>query len=127
MTFVKRVINTYGYLGNIDHIYMDSAEQVLIRGLKTALEKAGIYVTVRNARKNEINDRIKCTTLLMAQGRFFITKECETLKDAFNTAVYNPKEVTKDERLDDGTSDIDSLDAFEYSFEKDMKRLIDAA
>lgn len=127
VAFVKRVINTYGHLGNIDHIYMDSAEQVLIRGLKTALEKVGIYVTVRNARKNEINDRVKCTTLLMAQGRFFITRECETLKDAFNTAVYNPKEITKDERLDDGTSDIDSLDAFEYSFEKDMRHLIDAA
>ena len=28
----------------------------------------------------------------------------------------------KDERLDNGTSDIDSLDSFEYSFEKDLKK-----
>ena len=28
------------------------------------------------------------------------------------------------ERLDDGTSDIDSLDAMEYSFEKRIKKFI---
>ena len=30
----------------------------------------------------------------------------------------------KDERLDDGSTDIDSLDAFEYTIERDMKYLI---
>lgn len=121
--FVKRVQNKYG---NIEHIYCDSAEQVLIRGIKKALENAGIYVTVRNARKLEVNDRINCTSSLMAQGRFFITEDCNSLKDALSTAVWNPKEL-KPVRLDDGTSDIDSLDSFEYSFEKDIKKLIDAA
>ena len=28
------------------------------------------------------------------------------------------------ERLDDGTSDIDSLDAFEYSYERDWRKFI---
>ena len=27
----------------------------------------------------------------------------------------------KDERLDDGSTDIDSLDAFEYTIERDMR------
>lgn len=122
--FIKMVQKKYG---RIEHIYCDSAEQVLIRGIRKALESAGIYITVRNARKSEINDRIRCACILMAQKRFFITEDCESLIKALTTAVWNPKEVTKDERLDDGTSDIDTLDAFEYSFEKDMKRLIDAA
>lgn len=121
--FVKKVQLKYG---QIEHIYCDSAEQVLIRGIRKALEKAGIYITVRNARKSEINDRIRCTCILMAQKRFFLTDDCESLIKALTTAVWNPKEVTKDERLDDGTSDIDTLDAFEYSFEKDMKRLVEA-
>lgn len=120
VNFVKRILTTYG---NINHIYMDSAEQVLIRSLRTALENEGIYITVRNARKSEINDRIRCTDLLMSQGRLFITKDCESLKMAFNTAVWNPKEL-KPVRLDDGSSDIDSLDSFEYSFEKDIRHLI---
>lgn len=52
-----------------------------------------------------------------------MTRNCKTLEDAFENAVWNdkPKEQGKDERLDDGTSDIDTLDAFEYSFEKHIK------
>lgn len=125
--FYKRVKETYGHLGPIEHIYGDSAEQVLIRGIRTALEKNRIYTTIRNARKAVIVDRIRCTQILMKQGRFFVTEDCKTLVSAFNTAIWNPKNITEDERLDDGTSDIDSLDAFEYTFEKDMKRLIDAS
>jgi len=125
--FVKRVQNTYGYLGHIEYAYMDSAEQTLIRGLRSSLEKAGLgSITVRNARKNIINDRIKCLQLLMAQGRYKITHDCQSLVSALNTAIYNPKNLTEDERLDDGSSDIDSLDSNEYSWEKDMRNLIDA-
>ena len=29
--------------------------------------------------------------------------------------MWNPQELTKNVRLDDGTSDIDSLDSFEYT------------
>ena len=32
----------------------------------------------------------------------------------------------EDTRLDDFTTDIDDLDAYEYSIERDMKRIIDA-
>jgi PBSX family phage terminase large subunit len=124
--FVKRTKETYGHLGNVEHIYCDSAEQVLIRSLKAALQKAGIYITVRNAMKSEINDRIRCVQILMQQGRFFVTEDCKTLIEALNTAIWNPKNIVNDERLDDGSSDVDSLDSFEYTFEKSMKRLMDA-
>lgn len=49
---------------------------------------------------------------------------CETLRDAFQGAVYDDKVVGEDIRLDNGTSDIDTLDAFEYSFERYIPRLI---
>ena len=38
-------------------------------------------------------------------------------------AVWDPKSIEL-ERLDDGTSDIDTLDGFEYTFERDIKKLI---
>ena len=60
----------------------------------------------------------------MAQGRFFITEYAGTLRDALSTAVWNQKVLTSNERLDDGTSDIDSLDAFEYTFDRQIKQLI---
>ena len=55
----------------------------------------------------------------------FYTKDCESLKVAFSDAVWNKEIIDKDERLDDGSTDIDSLDAFEYTIERDMKYLIE--
>ena len=43
--------------------------------------------------------------------------------DASTLMDDNPKKMEL-ERLDDGTSDIDSLDAMEYSFEKRIKKFI---
>ena len=45
------------------------------------------------------------------------------MKDALRTAVYKQDEC-EDVRLDNGTTDIDTLDAFEYSFERESMRLI---
>ena len=103
----------------------DSAEQILIRGLFNTAQAQGLRTSVKNALKMPINDRIKLTLLLMTQGRFFVTPECPHLIDALSTAVYDPDRAD-DTRLDDGTSDIDSLDAFEYSIEPYYK-LLEAA
>ena len=100
----------------------DSAEQILIRGLFNTALSRGLATNVKNALKMPINDRIKLTLLLMAQGRFYVSKACPHLTDALATAVYDDKKPM-DTRLDDGTSDIDSLDAFEYSIEPYYKQL----
>ena len=118
--FVKEIQKVYG---GIDVVYADSAEQVLIRGMQKALLDNNINLSVKNSIKNEIIDRIRLVNSLIATGRFFYTKDCQTLVDALSTAVWDDKELVKDVRLDDGTSDIDTLDAFEYSFEKYIKAL----
>lgn len=100
----------------------DSAEQILIRGLFHTAQKDRLQTQVKNAIKMEINDRIRLTVLLMAQGRLFVSKKCPHLIDAFQNAVYDP-DKGEDVRLDDGTTDIDSLDAFEYSIEPHFKQL----
>lgn len=121
--FVYRVIAVYG---TPDIVYCDSAEQTLILGLRSTARKKGLgWLRIENALKTEINDRIRCTCRLMAQQRFYyMERGCESLIKALTTAVWNPKELTKDVRLDDGTSDIDTLDAFEYTFERDIVQLI---
>lgn len=121
--FCKRVINV---CGNISRVYCDSAEQVLIAGLKTAARKQGLsWLSIQNSLKDEINNRINLTVQLMAQGRFFyIPDKAESLKSALRTAIWDPKEKTKNVRLDDGSSDIDSLDSFEYTIEREARRLI---
>lgn len=132
--FIREVIEEYSvcvrsgdYVQycNVESVFWDNAETVLGNSIRNAVEKEFPWISVRPAKKRPINDRIRCTVKLMGARRFFITKDCESLKTAFSDAVWNKEVVGKDERLDDGSTDIDSLDAFEYTIERDMKYLIE--
>lgn len=119
-TFCQLITSKYGY----SQTRADSAETVLIRGLDHTAQKMRLGTQVKNALKLQITDRIRLVVLLMKQGRFKVSRSCHHLIDALQTAIYDPDKF-EDERLDDGTSDIDSLDAFEYSIEpyyKDLER-----
>lgn len=120
LEFVDKVQIKYG---NIDYVYWDNAETVLGQTIKTAIEDKYERIIVKPAWKLRIKDRIDCTVRLMGVGRFFVSEDCETLSKAFQEAVWD-KDAPKDDRLDDGSSDIDSLDAFEYTIERDMKTLV---
>lgn len=123
IAFVKKIIALFG---GVSRVYCDSAEQVLIRGLRVAMAKAAMgEIKIGNAKKDRINDRIFCFTSLVAQGRFAYTELCDTLEDALSMAVWKPNTVEL-ERLDDGTSDIDTLDGFEYSYERDISNYLKA-
>lgn len=111
--------------GEVRTVYADSAEQTLIAGLREVMRP--LDIVVKNALKRPINDRIRATTMLMGGGRFFLTNECESLVEAFQGAVWDDRVVDAEVRLDNGTSDIDTLDAFEYSFERYIPRLIRSA
>ena len=120
IAFVKKMLYKYG---RIDCIYCDSAEQVLIRGMQKALQDNNLNIAIKNAIKNEIINRIRIVNVLMTTSRFFYVKnENTSLVDALQSAVWDSKSL-EDKRLDDNTSDIDTLDSFEYSFEKYIKVL----
>lgn len=132
--FIREVIEQYSvcvkrgdYVQycNVESVFWDNAETVLGNSIRNAVEKEFPWIAVKPAKKRPINDRIRCTVKLMGAGRFFITKDCESLQTAFSDAVWNKEAVGKDERLDDGSTDIDSLDAFEYTTEREMKYLIE--
>nr|DAV86747.1 MAG TPA: large terminase [Caudoviricetes sp.] len=132
--FIREVIDEYSvcvrsgdYVQycNVESVFWDNAETVLGNSIRNAVEKEFPWISVRPAKKRPINDRIRCTVKLMGARRFFITKDCESLKTALTDAVWDKEVVGKDERLDDGSTDIDSLDAFEYTIERDMKYLIE--
>lgn len=117
--FVNEVQEKYG---KVDFIYWDNAETTLGQSIRNAMIKAHPNVIVRPAKKIRIKDRIECVLKLMGSGRFFITEDCETLSTALQEAVWDEKAL-KDDRLDDGSSDIDTLDAFEYTIERDIRML----
>ncbi len=106
-------------------IWCDSAETTLIKGIRTEVFARRIPVEVRNARKGEIIDRIRLCDMLMSQGRFFIMRRCRHTIAALSEAVWDSKSPTRDRRLDDGSTNIDSLDALEYALEPHANRLIE--
>lgn len=106
-------------------IWCDSAETTLIKGIRTEVFARHIPVEVRNARKGEIIDRIRLCDMLMSQGRFFILRRCKHTIAALSEAVWDSKSPTRDRRLDDGSTNIDSLDALEYALEPHANRLIE--
>ena len=131
--FVQEVIDKYAVIKksgdyveycNLESVFFDNAETVLGNSIRNAVERRFPWISVKAAKKQAINDRIRCTVRLMGAGRFFITKDCESLETALSDAVWDKEVKDRDERLDDGSTDIDSLDAFEYTIERDISRLI---
>lgn len=117
--FIRRCKSRF----HVTDMYCDSAEQVLIQGLRTAVMREHIPIEIHNARKSDVTGRIRFFNALIAQRRFFILRGCTHVVDALQSAVWenNPQ---KDIRLDNGTTNIDSLDAMEYSAEPFMKDII---
>jgi PBSX family phage terminase large subunit len=114
----------------IDYIYPDNESSTHIRSLDNACNKRGWDITVRGSWKVEILTRIDCQQKMLSYDIFFyVDGECDSLVEAMKTALWNPdikSSEGKDERLDNFTTDIDSLDAFEYSYERDISSIIDA-
>lgn len=109
----------------ITDAWCDSAEQTLINGLRAAATRARLPVNIGNSLKRPINDRIRAVCLLMGAGRFFVMNTCPHTIDALKSAIWDAKKLTEDVRLDNGTTNIDSLDAMEYAIERDIPQLID--
>jgi len=105
--------------------WCDSAEQTLINGLRVAAAQNRLAINIGNALKKPINDRIRALCILMGAGRFFVYAGCRHTIDALKTAIWDSKHVTEDVRLDNGTTNIDSLDAMEYAYERDIPVLIE--
>lgn len=100
--------------------YCDSAEPTLIQGLRAACARQRVPVEVKKARKGPVNGRIRFLCGMMAGGRYRISRACPHTAQALRTALWDKRHVIQDVRLDDGTTNIDSLDALEYSFEPYM-------
>lgn len=111
---------------NIDYVYPDNEESVHIRSLDNAVRERGWNTIVRGSRKYPVNDRIEAQNKMLAFDIWkYLNGECDSLVKAMKTAMWDDNKL-EDTRLDDFTTDIDDLDAYEYSYERDMKRIMDA-
>lgn len=121
--FAKKMM--YKYNCDIDYMFPDNEEVVLIRGLKRRVQELGWNTIVRGCTKEPINDRIDCGRTMISYDIFYyIEEECKLLVDALSSALWDD-EALEDTRLDDFTTDIDTIDAWEYSWCKYIKSIND--
>lgn len=122
--FIKEIIFEYG---KVDILYADCSEQTIINTLNANLRKSGLAIPVgniiKNSVKNKLTDRIKGISILLNTDKIkFVRNRANSVIEALQTAIYDDK--TPDVWLDDGTTDIDSLDAFVYSFSAYFNQLL---
>lgn len=110
--FYQRVKDKYD---KVTHVFADygALGQVLTYGMNKYLQQKGIPIQVQDCIKGRILDRIELDCHLFGQTRRYILKKCKYLIEAYSQALWDTKKP--DERLDDGTTPIDDLDASEYS------------
>ena len=120
-TFAKMVYAKYEKLFTTR---CDNAEPVLIRGLKNVAIKDRLKTNIKKALKKPIKDRIELVQRLLGTDRIKMLRHTTVpLQKGLSQAVWSEKK--EGIRLDDGTSDIDILDAFEYSIEEYLENLVE--
>ena len=106
--------------GTISAAYCDSAEQTIINTFRQAAPWP-----VVNALKGQIIDRIRFTELAMTSHFIeYVAGSCDSLVQAWTECLWDPNKPGEWSRLDDGTTDIDSNDAWEYSVERFIPAII---
>lgn len=121
--FYNEVVKEYGM---VHFVFADwgGLGQVLTRGLWKYAQKHHIITQIKDCDKIEIKDRILFVQRMMGRRMLKIIRgENEGLRSALKEAIW--EKGREDVRLDDGTTDIDSLDAFEYSIIPFINKILD--
>lgn len=122
--FIKHIKYVILHYGKIDYIFVDNAEPTIIDFLQQCLENENIHIPVKPSIKIPIEDRIHLIGILLMQDRLnFLEKETKEIVKALQEATQDDKSEV-DRWLDDGTSDIDILDAFIYGIENWVRELM---
>ncbi|MDU7339030.1 MAG: PBSX family phage terminase large subunit [Clostridium sp.] len=125
VSFVRKLQADYPH-AYIKYCFADCAEQYLINTLRKACITANLGIKLGDSDKNPIVQRIICANTLLGQNKLHLMVSCTLVRGGLEAAVWDSKAADKGEdvRLDDFSTDIDILDAFEYSFERFMKKLL---
>ena len=111
------VLGSEKHMGDIDP---DDLEKLEIEFAKKMMYKYNCDIDFM-----PINDRIDSgRTMISYNILYYIPEECKTFVEALSSALWDD-EAKEDTRLDDFTTDIDTIDAWEYSWCRYMKQIND--
>ncbi len=120
--FIQRLGRDYPGVP-IKYAFADSEAQYLTNGLRRACRQSLSGIEVHDSAKREITQRIYCAITLLNTGRLKILRSCKLLIGGLSMATWDTTKA-KDTRLDNFSTDIDILDAFEYAWERYMGKLL---
>lgn len=122
--FKKHILFIINKYGKIDIIWADCAEQILISALQEVLDELQLHIPIKDSLKTPISGRIYAINMLLMVNKLkFVEGDTKEIVTSLQEAVQDPDE-DEDRYLDNGTSDIDTLDAFNYSIENWYKQLL---
>lgn len=121
--FVKELQEEYK--APVKYCFADNEAQYLINSLAKATRAEGLSVAIGDSTKSAIVQRIICMNTLLNTDRVYFLRRCNLVIDGMRSAAWDAKAAEKgqDKRLDNFSSDIDIIDACEYSFSRFINKL----
>lgn len=111
--FYLKICNEYGYVRSVCADW-GGLGQVITKGLKRFCISKKATIAIEDCYKYKIKNRISFTCSMFATHRIKIKSKCKNFIESLESAIWDP--TKEDTRLDDGTFNVDVLDAFEYAF-----------
>lgn len=110
--------------GTILYAFGDCADPVMIQEMRNVIRELRVPTRVLNCYKSTIKERIDAKRKMIASGKWRVFYKAPHVIESTKTQVWSNKDGHEDERLDDGTCDIDTADAEEYSWSNFIDKLI---
>lgn len=113
-------------VASVRYVWGDCAEPVMINEIRSLVKEMRLANNIRvlDCQKHTIAKRIAVKKLLMSKGGWFVCRDANTVISSTSTQVWDSRPGHEDERLDNGTTDIDTADAEEYSWSAFLDKLI---
>ena len=113
-------------LGVVRYIYGDSADPVMINEIRSVIKELSMYNQIRvlDCQKHTIKKRITAKQSMLARRHWLVNKSCKYVIGSTEHQVWDSRQGHEDERLDNGSVDIDIADAEEYSWSAFLDKII---
>lgn len=113
-------------LSNIKYAWGDCADPVMINEMRNVIKDLKLvnHIRVLDCKKHTIKKRIDTKKVMIALKHWFVYEKATHVIDSTETQVWDNRDGHEDERLDNGSVDIDTADAEEYSWSGFLDKLI---
>lgn len=113
-------------LADIRYMWCDSADSVMVREARGVVRELGLadQISVNDSDKDKIKNRISAKKILMSTLHWQVFHMAKNVIKSTSSQVWDKRAGHEDERLDNGSVDIDIADSEEYSWSGFKDKLV---